>query len=64
MGAIRGADVSERYEKVDKNVFEMKPIGARPRRKILTNFGKLVLAAYVSVLLLLVVLFLFVYLRK
>lgn len=34
------ADTSDRYEKVDGNVFRLKSIGRRPRRKILTPFGQ------------------------
>lgn len=36
-------DTSNRYEKVDENVFRMKPLGKKPRGKILTEFGWVVL---------------------
>lgn len=40
------ADISDRYEKVEENVFRMKPIGRRPSAKVLTPLGKTVVIGF------------------
>lgn len=44
MRATAGVD-SSRYEKIDENVFRMRPISDRPKRRVLTNFGRVVMFA-------------------
>lgn len=49
MSATARAETSDRYEKIDENVFRLKPIGQRPRRRILTTFGRLFVLAIVAI---------------
>lgn len=55
------AESSDRYEKVEENVFRMKPLGAKPRRRILTPFGQGVL--FTSIFFIVVVAVLYLMLR-
>lgn len=41
-------DTSNRYEKVDENVFRMRPLGKKPKGKVLTEFGWIVLLCTVA----------------
>lgn len=43
-------DTSNRYEKVDGNVLRMKPLGRRPKGRILTELGWAVIVGVVVLL--------------
>jgi hypothetical protein len=51
------ADTSDRYEKIDENVLRLKPIGRRPRRRILTPFGRKVIFGMAIVMAVITILF-------
>lgn len=46
------AGISGRYEKLEGNVFLLKPIGRRPRTAVLTSFGRgVVFGLFVTIVL-------------